>query len=247
MNNRPILLQGAMEVETEYIKQEMKNKEEIEIYGFSFTKGYIENYPIILSRTEIGVINTSMSTLIGTINFNPLCIINQGIAGSLDEKIHKLDVVIGTSCKNINSYETKRRKKGEGSNPFEWQLIKFTSQDEKEDDGEKNGDKYLIQIIKEKQELYLKGKVFFGKIGSGDIWNKEIDRIIQLNEKEKILCEDMESISAYTVANRLNVPVVGIRVMSDNERLQEEYERTAGLESQRFTLEIVKEVIRRQK
>lgn len=79
--------------------------------------------------------------------------------------------------------------------------------------------------------------------GSGDAWNKEIDRILCLKEKCKVLSGDMESIGVYTVANKMNVPVLGIRVMSDNELLNESYERDTAIEAQRIALEVVKKYI----
>ena len=79
--------------------------------------------------------------------------------------------------------------------------------------------------------------------GSGDAWNKEIDRILWVKEKCKVLSGDMESIGVYTAATRLKVPVLGIRVMSDNELLNESYERDTAAEAQKIALEITKKYI----
>ena len=53
----------------------------------------------------------------------------------------------------------------------------------------------------------------------------------------------MESIGVYTAATRLKVPVLGIRVMSDNELLNESYERDTAIEAQKIALEITKKYI----
>ncbi len=79
-----------------------------------------------------------------------------------------------------------------------------------------------------------------GIIGSGDVWDNEIDRIKWFNEQYGVLCEDMETISTYTVCNKLNVPVIGIRVISDNEITGEKYEKNIAKESQKYVMEIMK-------
>ena len=43
-----------------------------------------------------------------------------------------------------------------------------------------------------------------------------------MNEKYGILCEEMEGIAIYTVANQYGNPAIHIRVISDNEKLKEE-------------------------
>lgn len=68
----------------------------------------------------------------------------------------------------------------------------------------------------------------------------EADRIMFLHKKYGILCEDMESISVYTISNLYNVPVISIRVISNNEILNEEYERDLGIESQKIVKELIK-------
>ena len=53
----------------------------------------------------------------------------------------------------------------------------------------------------------------------------------------------METIGGYQAACRMKTPVMGIRVISDNEILNEEYDRESAIEAQKITLEIVKKYI----
>lgn len=78
-----------------------------------------------------------------------------------------------------------------------------------------------------------------GIIGSGDVWDNEIDRIKWFNERYDVLCEDMETISTYTVCKKLDVPVIGIRIISDNEITKEKYDKNIAIELQKYVLEIV--------
>ena len=46
-----------------------------------FYKGTINDYPVVVSVTEIGMTNAAVATTLGIENFNPIAIINQGTAG----------------------------------------------------------------------------------------------------------------------------------------------------------------------
>lgn len=240
---KPILIQGAMQVEIAYLLEQIEDKIEIELNGYTFWKGILRGYPVIISKTEIGSINATIATTIGILEFRPCIIINQGIAGACQREIHKFDVVFGQTCVNTNCYKTQSRKQGEGSNSLEWELITFTSDDEEEKKEVLQADSYLLSLAKEASYYYSKGNVHYGILGSGDCWNKEVDRIDWLYKKTNISCADMESIGVYSVAHKLNVPVLGVRVMSDNELLQEEYDRETSIEAQRITMEIAKKYI----
>ena len=63
-----------------------------------------------------------------------------------------------------------------------------------------------------------------------------------MNEKYGILCEEMEGIAIYTVANQYGIPVIDIRVISDNEILKEEYDRKVSIRAQEFTMNLLKEM-----
>jgi len=154
--------------------------------------------------------------------------------------IHKGDIVIGENSINILSAGTPIKKEGEGSNSLEWRLTNFFA-------GEPNQlvyQKANSRLIKLAKEIdYLEGKVHIGTIGSGDIWDREYDRIIMLNKKYGTLCEDMEANSVYTVANLFDIPAISIKIVSNNECLGEGYERSAANKSQEFSYELIKKII----
>ena len=99
----------------------MKNIKTYNIAGYDFYKGKINDIKVIISKTLVGTINSTMATTIGIINFHPNIVINQGIAGAHREDIHIGDIIIGEKCCNINAYKMPIKAKGEGSNPFEWE------------------------------------------------------------------------------------------------------------------------------
>lgn len=244
-NKRPILLQGAMEVEISNFKEVITDLEEITIYGYEFFKGNFEGYPIIVSKTKVGLIEASIATFIGITNFNPILVINQGTAGACNKTMHIGDIVIGDKCININSFITNAREEKQGSRSLDWELLTF--KDGKDELIELNANEKLCNIAIKCSNSYNVGKIVTGTIGSGDVWDKEVDRIKWFNEKYNVLCEEMETISVYTVCKKLDISVIGIRVISDNEILKESFDSSVTLKLQKFIMEICKELIKEVK
>ena len=116
-------------------------------------------------------------------------------------------------------------------------------------DGEKDekriykSDERLAQIALSQKDKYEHGNVYTGVVGSADVWNREKDKLKYLAEKHKVSCEDMELIAIYTIAKNYNIPAIGIKIMSDNELLGEEYEPAVGQFVQEYTYEVLKELV----
>lgn len=238
---RPILLQGAMEVEVAYFKEVVENLEIVDLYGYEFYKGTYNGYPVVISKTKVGILEAGISTFVAITNFNPIVVINQGTAGANTESLNNFDIVIGSECININSYITKSREEKEGSAPLEWELLTF--KDGRDELIKYKADEELLKIAVNCKDKYKMGKVVLGIVGSGDCWDNEIDRLKWFNEKYNVLCEDMETVSVYNICNKLNIPAIAIRIISDNGITKEEYNRNTGIESQKYSLELVKELI----
>lgn len=230
---RPIVIQGAMDIEIEYLIEKLSNMEKITIGNSIFFKGEIYSYPIIISKTEIGTINCTIATSIAIMQFNPLAIINQGIAGGHVNSIHNRDIVVGEGCTNINDFSMPVKDVGQGSDPFDWEY--------NHDINIIYSDKKLLKIANSIN--YNNENLYFGIIGSGDVFNREVDRINWIHEKKNTLCEEMESIGAYTTSKKFNIPCIGIRAISNNEITKEKYDRTVAIIAQKFVLELIKEYI----
>ena len=239
---KPILIQGAENSEINYFLQKLNNKKETEIATFKFWTGEIDNYPVVISRTKVGEKNSALATSIAITKFNPSCIINQGTAGSHSRELHRGDIVVGEDYFNLNTFMIEPRKFGEGSHVNGWKLKKYISDDDEEISNK--ADKNIIKMLKNSPAKYEKGKVVFGTIGSGDIWNREIDRIDYLHNNYGTLCEEMETAGSYNTANSFGVPVIGIRIISNNEILGEEYKPEVSTDCQEFVENVVRKIIK---
>lgn len=239
MEERPIIIGAAVDTELDYLLRKLENKIEEQIDGYIFWKGKFDSFPIIIYRTEVGTINAAISTYIAVKQYKPLLIINEGTAGAHMENLNTADIVVGREIISIDAYKSVNRKIGEGINPFEWKIAGFRH--------EKSigSDEKLLEFVSEMKKYYNEGKVYIGRIGSGNVFNKEVDRIKDLNKRFNTMCEEMEGIGVYKICERLRVPVIGFRVISNNEILGLSYDVAYGKYGQVFTYEFVKRYIKK--
>ena len=62
---RPILIQGAMNVEVSYLLRAGIHYSQTEIDGYIFHTCTLNDFPVIVSETQIGSINSTIATTLG--------------------------------------------------------------------------------------------------------------------------------------------------------------------------------------
>lgn len=238
-----ILIQGAHSSETEYLESKLENSEVIIIGDFTFTKGQYGNNDVVISRTKVGEINAAAATSIGILEFNPDIIINQGTSGGHGREVHKGEFVIGEKYVQINTFLCNYLEEGKGYNIDNWCLKEYTYHDEKDlKEDYKFANKELVDFANKVLPKYTSKKIHTGVIASGDVWNREVDRILYLNKTYQTLCEEMETAGVYKIANSFGIPVLTIRIISNNEILKEEYEFKIAEECQKVIYQFVSEL-----
>ena len=241
MEKRPILLIGALNSELKYLIEMLEDSEPETKSIYKFFKGYINDYPVVIAKSEVGLVNAASCLTLAIENYNPICIVNAGTAGGIIENRHKKDIIIAEECFNILSSKTPYKELGEGSNSCEWDLMTFTDGGDDEKRLYKTNRK-LVEIALSQKDRYEHGNVYTGVVGSADVWNREKDKLKYLADKHNVSCEDMELVAICTIADNYKIPVVGIKIMSDNELLGEEYEPAVGQYCQENTYEVLKEL-----
>lgn len=229
----PILIQGAMDIEIDHLIEYFHAIKDQEIGGFTFYKSFFKGRTIIISKTNVGIANAGAATAIGILTYAPSLIINQGTAGAHSRDLHTLDIVLGKSCVNINSFEKSPLKTG--IDYAKWVNTNFCEYDDTAKELLPNND--LLDVFE--KSVYKNGQKHIGVLGSGDVWNKEIEFIDWLHENLQTLCEDMESAGVYKIANSFNVPVIGVRVISNNELLGEPYDRNSAIYLQNYIIKTI--------
>lgn len=239
---KSILIQGAMKIETQTLIKQLNNCEKLVINGYEYYLGSIHSHNVIISITKVGSIHTAVSTILGIHQFHPQCIINQGVAGGHSRDVHKGDIVLGQYAVDMNSYITQELEEHHGMHPESWKLISFKEGNDVE--------KEKIEanpILLRNFEIFIKNqfenRVHIGTIVSGDSWNREIDRIKWFIQQVNSKCEDMESYAAYKVCSENQVPILGIRIISNSEINKESYDTEMALKLQNILIKSIEKNI----
>ncbi|MCY9513940.1 phosphorylase family protein [Paenibacillus apiarius] len=245
-DDRPIAVQGAMDVEVSALLKEMGSYR-TETYGsYTYYIGHIGNVPVVVSRTEIGMVNAAASTTLLIEKYYPKAIVNQGTAGGHDPNLHVFDTVVGSKVMNIGNYRTERLADGQGIKPETW-IFQETSLREHGTESSYDtfsSDPELVKAALSAAPAYKHGKVAEGFIGSADVWNREVDRIQWFHDKIGTSAEEMEAAAVAQVAQAFHVPYLSLRTISNSEVSGDTIEdlTTAGQYGAEFAVEVVKAI-----
>lgn len=225
---KTILIQGAMPTEVCFLIDYYHPHTKETIAGFDFYIASYKNTKIIISQTQIGIIDATQSTTIGLQKYHSDIVINQGCAGGATLDIKIGDVVVGISAVYINAFNTLVRPKSAGSNALEWLprthrpiVVGAT--------------KTLIDLAAD----FFGSKVAYDCLGSGDMFNRETDRINYLHSCFGHVCEDMETAAVYKVCEDFGVDHIALRIISNNELSFTPKDKTTHTKIQEITTKFV--------
>src|SRR5258708_12178448 len=116
---RPVVVQGAMRSETEKLISRLDNATVERVGGWTFWRGTVAGYPVIVSKTLKGVSNSAAATVIAVERYHPIAILNQGTAGGHDPGLHIYHIVLGVSAASLAPSKSPYRPPERGTNPPE--------------------------------------------------------------------------------------------------------------------------------
>ncbi|MGU5654515.1 5'-methylthioadenosine/S-adenosylhomocysteine nucleosidase [Aeromonas allosaccharophila] len=243
----PILIQGAMDVEVDTMVAALQEKQALTIGAWTFRQGTLAGYPVVISRTEVGLANAAAATTLAIERFKPRLIINQGTSGGHDPALHRGDIVIATKSFNMGAYRSDFTPADQGIDPRKWHNFEVTMR--LRDNGKLvehssfAGDPELIGRALGMADRYQHGRVVAGIIGTADEWNRQVARINWLHQTYNTAAEEMETSSAALVAEAYKVPFVGVRVLSNTDLHGEEFDPQTAIYCQQFVIDYTKALI----
>jgi len=246
----PIVVQGAMDVEVKRLVSSLENAKEEKVRGWTFWRGTVDGYPVVVSKTLKGMANAAAATALAAQLYHPAAIINQGTSGGHQPDLAVYDIVLGAESVNLGSFKTGYRPRGRGSEVAEWvplDLNRTEGSVGENPDAHRmrrfRGDEQLLSAAKSVRDRYQKGKIVEGVIGSADVWNSEIDRIDRFHREYGTTVEEMETASAAQIAGLFGVPFLGIRVLSNNITNGGKYDPLSAEACQDYVVDVVKAYI----
>lgn len=220
--------------ETSVLINSLENRKEEKIDNINFYMGKINNKNVVVAESPIGTSEAAMTTTIGIKQYTPKYVISEGTAGGHHDQINVNDIVLGKDILDIASF------KGPGDDPSAW---------EGEYDGLEHptlhGDENLLKIASKEVKCEKVGNIVDnGVISSSDCWNTDPNFINKLHERYKDDCEEMESYAVANVCKHYEIPMLPIRIISNNVMLSEggEYNPEAGKNGQFYTIEVIKAI-----
>src|SRR5258708_17704064 len=217
---RPVVVEGAMTSETEKLIWRLDNATVERVGGWTFWRGTVDGYPVIVSKTLKGVSNSAAATVIAVERYHPIAILNQGTAGGHDPGLHLYDIVLGVSAVNLGAFKSPYRAAGRGSNSLEWTPIDLMFEGSAGNNPDAHrvarfqGDRPLLEIARSVKQLYTRGRVVDGVIGTSDGWNDELDHMTRFHTENDTSVEEMETASAAQIERLSNTPIHRIPVMT---------------------------------
>ena len=245
---RPIVIEGAMNTETEILIRALKKPVVYREMNYMFVAGTYKDYPVVIVRTEIGMANAAASTALAIKKFNPCAVINQGTAGGHDSALKIGDIIIGARSFDNTAYRSAYSEAGEGIDLTKQENIGTYAYDKTTKKfqayTEYRADPTLFNIAFAAANNYNGANVVSGVIGTGNTWLECVDYINFLHEKYGSSCEEMETNCAAQICQNAGVPFIGIRVLSDNVTNSREYVPESAKVAQNFVLLVVENYIR---
>lgn len=186
----------AMDKELKSFKEVLKNGQTLEIMGFEFCVGNINNKNVVLVKSGIGKVSSGIVTLLMIEHFKPDLIVNSGIAGGYNPELKPLDIVV---CNKVGCYDIDMELDG---TPY----------------GSITGEKRFIENNFQIDET-LGLNLIYGTLMSADQFQGNrnyLDEIFKKYfEEELVMAVDMESYSVASICDKYNIKWCVVRAISD--------------------------------
>ena len=253
MAAKPIVVFGAMGVETHHLMNKLEKPKFVKVANHNCAMGKIDGYPVVVMSTHMGMVNGASAATIAMEKFKPLYVLSTGTAGAHRDQLRLNDIVLCDRMCNSNMYVSEPRPRGAGSNGNDWSY----------EDSEicLNGQWDRIRYLRSDAKLmtiakntpYTKGLLVVGTTTSGDVWNRECDEIDFIRSNFDTHCEDMETFAIASVCAKYGVPMMGVRIICNNELVDATMENVLGVEDfymtsakneQEYVYDVIKGIVK---
>ena len=225
-----IAIIGAMDEEISIICAKLNNSKTIQKNYFKITKGTLGNKNIVLIKSGVGKVAASSATQFIIDNYEPVYIINVGIAGSLSPVIKAGDIIIADKLVqhdfDVTAFGNPKGYIDNGIEPNKPTIF--------------NSDKKLVEKFKKELDSYQNKNIKLCTIATGDIFvNKEKEKQLIRDEFNADVI-DMESAAIAQTAEKNNIPLIVIKTISDSENNSvSEYKQNKNITATRVALAIL--------
>lgn len=192
---------GAMAIEIETLKENMKDMRLSCHAGMEFWEGNLEDLPVVVVQCGVGKVNAAMCTQILCSCYGVTHLVNTGIAGSLSAQLDIGDLVVSRDAM-YHDFDCVHFGYEMGKVPG-MDVVSFPA------------DEVLIRYAHAAAESVNPGHVTIGRVASGDQFVAEKPLKEQIISRTQGLCTEMEGAAIAQTAYRNGLPFVILRAISD--------------------------------
>lgn len=206
MEQKPIGIVGAMQVEIEAILEAAEQVTEQEHASMKFYQGCLSGVPFVAAQCSPGKVNSALCAQVMADYYQPRLILNIGVAGGIGPEVHIGDVVIATHCVQYDF---------DGTALGDLRLGEI----ELPPDGQKTRDFPCDPVISEKLQKAaeaLYGHCHRGPVATGDKFVADPAFGRWLHETFGALACEMEGASTAHACLLNHIPCAVLRTISDN-------------------------------
>lgn len=193
---------GAMEEEVAQLKEKMENISITTKAGMEFYDGTLSGKAVTIVRSGIGKVNAGCCAQILADLFHVDCIINTGIAGSLDASIDIGDIVL---CTDAVQHDMDAAAFGYGLGVIPRMPVSFFPADEKL--------RLAAKTVCERVNPEI--RVHEGRVATGDQFIADQAKKAFITTNFQAKCTEMEGAAIAQAAYNNHLPFLIIRAISD--------------------------------
>ena len=216
--SKTIAVVCAMKSEAQPLIDRMSDLKDESCHNFEIYRGTLGENKLLICVSGVGMVNMAALVTYISIRYSPDCLFNYGIIGGYGD-IHKGSLIIVKDCININSTMFEAAPEGAGTSLSRAKLVTFSESIDNSPVIYKSDEKLISVALSAAVNDIIRGR-----LGSGDMWNNEYDKIMLFYNEFNVCGEDMEGYAMYQVANIFNIPALSVKGVSNNEILGQAYD-----------------------
>ena len=192
---------GAMTIEIETLKEQMKDIRISRRTGMEFLEGTLSGLDVVVVQCGVGKVNAAMCAQTLCACYGVTHLVNTGIAGSLSAQLDIGDLVVSQDAM-YHDFDCVHFGYEMGKVPG-MDVVSFPA------------DETLIRYASAAAESVNPGHVKIGRVASGDQFVAEKPLKEQIISRTQALCTEMEGAAIAQTAYRNQLPFVILRAISD--------------------------------
>ena len=216
--SKTIAVVCAMKSEAQPLIVRMSDLKDESCHNFEIYRGTLGENKLLICVSGVGMVNMAALVTYISIRYSPDCLFNYGIIGGYGD-IHKGSLIIVKDCININSTMFEAAPEGAGTSLSRAKLVTFSESIDNSPVIYKSDEKLISVALSAADNDIIRGR-----LGSGDMWNKEYDKIMLFYNEFNVCGEDMEGYAMYQVADKFGIPALSVKGVSNNEILGQAYD-----------------------